>query len=198
MISSMESFSNVVVPFETLKQCVINLYKLTHITIQASVPPNHRFTQVISLILSGSILMSLDILKTIIDLNQIETLDVYSIESLSINGFYELIKHLPRLNELTMEFNPLFVVPLQIHILRLEDDSRRITIDTLYHTIHNVKTLEIPKNSRNMMIDIIDQLKNLDNIMFTHDEFSQDADTDFFLKKLSFRWFENNSYRLAT
>ncbi|CAF5186469.1 unnamed protein product, partial [Rotaria sp. Silwood1] len=26
----------VVVPFETLKQCVINLYKLTHITIQAS------------------------------------------------------------------------------------------------------------------------------------------------------------------
>ncbi|CAF4364908.1 unnamed protein product [Rotaria sordida] len=47
------------------------------------------------------------------------------------------------------------------------------------------------------MIDIIDQLKNLDNITFTLDEFSEDEDTDFFLKKLSFRWFENNSYRLA-
>ncbi|CAF1509656.1 unnamed protein product, partial [Rotaria sordida] len=136
-------------------------------------------------------------LKIIIDLNQIEKLDVYSIESLSINELYKLIKYLPRLNELTMEFHPLFVVPLKIHTLRLEGDSRTITIDTLYHTIQNVKTLKIPKYSRGMMIDIIDQLKNLDNITFTLDEFSEDEDTDFFLKKLSFRWFENNSYRLA-
>ncbi|CAF4084733.1 unnamed protein product [Rotaria sordida] len=68
-------------------------------------PSIHRFTQVKSLILSGSILMSLDILKIIIDLNQIEKLDVYSIESLSINELYKLIKYLPRLNELTMEFS---------------------------------------------------------------------------------------------
>ncbi|CAF4016659.1 unnamed protein product, partial [Rotaria sp. Silwood1] len=61
-----------------------------------------------------------------------------------------------------MKFNPLFVIPSQIHTLILEGDSRSISIDQLYHTIKNVKTLQIPTNSKDMMLDIVDQLDHLE------------------------------------
>ena len=56
-----------------------------------------------------------------------------------------------------MEYNPLFVIPSQIHTLRLEGDCKSIWIDNLYHTIQNVKPLEIATNSKDMMVDKIDQ-----------------------------------------
>ncbi|CAF1267578.1 unnamed protein product [Rotaria sp. Silwood1] len=160
-------------------------------------PPISRFTQVKSLIYYGSTLMPLDILKTILDLNQIEELDVCSIRSLSRHELYKLIKVLPRLNSLTMKFNPLFVIPSQIHTLILEGDSRSISIDQLYHTIKNVKTLQIPTNSKDMMLDIIDQLDHLENIIFTFDEFNEGEYLEFFIEKLSVYWMEDNCHRLA-
>jgi len=55
--------------------------------------------------------MSLDILQTILDFNQIEKLDVLYVGTLSIHELDELVKHLPRLNSLIMEYHLLFVVP---------------------------------------------------------------------------------------
>ncbi len=65
--------------------------------------------------------MSLDILQTIIDFNQIEELDVSYIKYLSRHELVKLIKYFPRLHSLAMEYHPLFVVPSQIHTLRLEN-----------------------------------------------------------------------------
>ena len=59
------------------------------------------------------------------------------------------------MNSLTTKYNSLFIIPSPIHILRLEGDSESISIDNLYHTIPNVKTLEISINSKDMIMDII-------------------------------------------
>jgi len=158
-------------------------------------PPIHRFTQVRSLTLCGSKLMSLDILQTILDLNQIEELDVYDIASVSRHELDKLIKHLPRLHNLTMKYHPLFVVPPQIHTLRLEDES--ISVDNLCHTIPHVKTLEIQISTKDMMLDVIDQLHHIDDFLFMCDDFSQGCYLEFFIEKLHLHWLEDNSYRLA-
>lgn len=160
--------------------------------------PIHRFTQVISLTLSGSLSISFDVLQTIMDFHQIETLDVADAKSLSRRELNKLIKHCPRLNILIMEYNPLFVVPAQIHTLRLEGDCRLISIDNLWRTIKNVKNLEIPITSKDMMLDIIEQLDHLDNILFICDDFAQGDYFEFFIEKFHFHWMEKQSYRLRT
>lgn len=165
---------------------------------QLSTPPIHRFAHVESLVLHGSLLISFDVLQTIMDFHQIETLDVAGVKSLSRHELNKFIKQCPRLNCLIMEYNPLFVVPPQIHTLRLESDCRLISIDNLWHTIKNVKNLEIPIKSKNMMLDIIDRLDHLDNILFICDDFTQGAYLEFFMEKLHFQSMKKESYRLRT
>jgi hypothetical protein len=161
------------------------------------IPPIHRFTQVKLLICSGSVLMSVDILRTILDFNQVEVLDVSCIELVSRHELNKLIKHLPRLNSLMMKYNPLFVIPSQIHTLNLEDRSKSISIDNLCHTIKNVKSLAIPIDSEDMMLDIIDQLDHINDFRFMCHHFSQSNYLEFFIEKLCMYWMENNSYRLT-
>ncbi|CAF4249599.1 unnamed protein product, partial [Rotaria sp. Silwood2] len=161
------------------------------------IPPIHRFTQVKSLILCGSTFMLLDVLNTIIDFNQIETLDIFPVESLSRHKLDILIKHCPRLNYLIMNYNPLFDIPSQIHTLRLDVDFRSLSIDNLWHITQNVITLEIPINSKDMMLDIIDQFDHIDNFLFSCDYFSEGEYLEFFIKKFRIYWLEDNSYRLA-
>ncbi|CAF4423987.1 unnamed protein product [Rotaria sp. Silwood2] len=161
------------------------------------IPPIHRFTQVKSLILCGSTFMLLDVLNTIIDFNQIETLDIFPVESLSRHKLDILIKHCPRLNYLIMNYNPLFDIPSQIHTLRLDVDFRSLSINNLWHITQNVKTLEIPINSKDMMLDIIDQFDHIDNFLFSCDYFSEGEYLEFFIKKFRIYWLEDNSYRLA-
>ncbi|CAF3698966.1 unnamed protein product [Rotaria sp. Silwood1] len=161
------------------------------------ISPIHRFTQVKSLILCGSTLMSLDVLKTIMDFNQIEKFDFFLIESLSTHELNILIKHCPRLNFLIMDYNSLFVRLSQIHTLRLDVDFLSLSIDNFWHTAQNVKTLEISINSKDMMLDIVDQFDDIDNFLFSCDEFSEDEYLEVFIEKLYLHWLEDNSYRLA-
>ncbi|CAF4671736.1 unnamed protein product [Rotaria sp. Silwood1] len=161
------------------------------------ISPIHRFTQVKSLILCGSTLMSLDVLKTIMDFNQIEKFDFFLIESLSTHELNILIKHCPRLNFLIMDYNSLFVRLSQIHTLRLDVDFLSLSIDNLWHTVQNVKALEISVNSKDMMLDIVDQFDDIDNFLFSCDEFSEDEYLEVFIEKLYLHWLEDNSYRLA-
>lgn len=92
---------------------------------------------------------SSNILQTIFDFNQIE-------ELVSRHQLDKLIKHLPQLNSLITKYNLLFVIPSQIHILILEDDCKSISIDNLFHTVKNVKRLEISINSKDIMLGSID------------------------------------------
>ncbi|CAF1450564.1 unnamed protein product [Rotaria sordida] len=123
------------------------------------------------------LLTPLDILQTIIDFNQIEKLLVDCIKSLSRHELNKLIKHLLRLNSLTTKYNSLFVIPSPIHILRLEGDSESISI-------LNVKTLEISINSKDMMMDIIDQFDYINDFVFICDDLSEGDYLEYFIEKL--------------
>ncbi len=162
-----------------------------------TIPPIHRFTQVESLILNGSQMMSLNILQTIIDLNQIEELDLADIKYFSRRELDQLIKHLPRLYSLTMKYHPLFVVPSQIRTLRFENNDQLISIDNLSHTIPYVKTLEIPIQTKDEMVDLIDQLGHINDFLFIFDDLSEGDYLEFFIEKFRVSWLEDNSYRLA-
>ncbi|CAM4938095.1 unnamed protein product [Rotaria socialis] len=160
------------------------------------IPPIHRFTQVKSLILCCSALMPLDVLQTIMDFYQIEELDNTDIESISRRELEKIIKHLPRLNTLIMNYNPLFVIPSQIHTLMLRGDSQSISINNLWHTIQNVKTPGTLTKSQDMMFDIIDQFDHINNLLFTCCDFAEGDCMEFFIEKLSLHWLEDSSYRL--
>jgi hypothetical protein len=95
-----------------------------------------------------------------------------------------------------MEFNPLFVVPSQIRTVRLVGDFKSICIDNLWRTVRNIKTLEIPIDSKDMMVDTIDQFDYLDNFVFICDDLWEGDYLEFFIEKLRLHWLEDNSYRL--
>lgn len=142
-------------------------------------------------------MMPSDILQTIIDLNQIEELDLADIKYFSRHELDKLIKHFPRLHSLTMKYHPLFVVPSQIRTLRFENSDRAISIDNLSHTIPHVKTLEIPIQTKDEMVDLIDQLGHINDFLFIFDDLSQGDYLEFFIEKFRIYWLEENSYRLA-
>ncbi|CAF1484896.1 unnamed protein product [Rotaria sordida] len=109
--------------------------------------------------------------------SNIEKLLVDCIKSLSRHELNKLIKHLLRLNSLTTKYNSLFVIPSPIHILRLEGDSESISI-------LNVKTLEISINSKDMMMDIIDQFDYINDFVFICDDLSEGDYLEYFIEKL--------------
>ncbi|CAF1361941.1 unnamed protein product [Rotaria sp. Silwood1] len=74
-------------------------------------PVGCRFNQVKSLTLSGSSLLSLNILSSIVDLQQIQYLDVADIHLLLPDELENLIAHTPRVTRLSMKFDPLFIIP---------------------------------------------------------------------------------------
>ncbi|CAF1032189.1 unnamed protein product [Rotaria sp. Silwood1] len=74
-------------------------------------PVGCRFNQVKSLTLSDSSLLSLNILSSIVDLQQIQYLDVADIHLLLPDELENLIAHTPRVTRLSMKFDPLFIIP---------------------------------------------------------------------------------------
>ncbi|CAF0945389.1 unnamed protein product [Rotaria sordida] len=73
-----------------------------------------------SLTLTGSSLLSLDILSSIVLPQQIQYLDVSDIHRLSPNELENLLAHTFRVLSLSMKFDPLFVIPSQIQYLLLK------------------------------------------------------------------------------
>ena len=119
-------------------------------------PSLHHFTHVKSLHLSGSSLLPLDLLQSIVHLHHIESLDVSNILRCSPDELDMLIESACRLSQLKMKFDPLFRIPSQISSLILENSNRLIPIDILSHQISSVRTLQIDVKSKEMIIDIID------------------------------------------
>jgi len=56
--------------------------------------PIYRFTRVSSLRLDGQTLTSVDILLSIVDLNQLKELDISNIQNILIDEIYLLLEHI--------------------------------------------------------------------------------------------------------
>ena len=165
---------------------------------QCTEPPKERFKHVQTLVLNGAHLMPVDLLKSIVDLDEIEELDIDNVKFFLRRELKQLIEHLPRLNRLTMKHHPLFIVPPQIRSLRLEGDVQSISIDNLPHIIPYVKTLEIQIRTKDQMVCLIDQLEHIDDFLFIFDDLYQSNYLETFVEKFHHFWLEKNSHRLAT
>ncbi|CAF1097872.1 unnamed protein product [Rotaria sordida] len=161
-------------------------------------PINYRFNQVISLTLSGSSLLSLNILSSIVDLQQIQHLDVADIHLLLSDELENLIAHTPRVTSLLMKFDPLFIIPSQIHYLLLEGPGQSISLDRFYYTISSVKRLEISMASKQMIIDVIDRFLGLENLDIFFDDGDLDDDSMTIYKGISNDWLIQNTHRLKS
>jgi hypothetical protein len=76
-----------------------------------------------------------------------------SVYSRKIIDSHRFITHTPRINRLSMNFDPLFIIPSLIRFLLLEGLGQSISIDALSHTISSVERLQIYVESKQMIID---------------------------------------------
>ncbi|CAF1246163.1 unnamed protein product [Rotaria sordida] len=161
-------------------------------------PVDYRFHQVKSLTLSGSSLLSLNILSSIVDLQQVQYLDVSNINRLLPNELENLIAHTPRVVHLSMKFDPLFIIPSQIRYLLLDGLGRSISLDRLSYTISSVERLEISVASKQMIIDVIDRFNGLENLDTYFDDGDLDDDCMTIYKGVSIDWLIKHTHRLKS
>jgi hypothetical protein len=153
-----------------------NIIHLSCNTNSILTPVSHRFNQVKRLELSGSSLLSLDILSSIVNLKKIQYLEIADIDRLSSDELKNLLAHIPHVNYLHMKFDPLFIIPSQIRRRSLSDPGRSISLDRLSQTISSVKRLEMSMASKQMIIDVIDHFHDLDNLDIYFDDGDLDDD----------------------
>ncbi len=155
---------------------------------------SHRFNQVKILELSGSSLLSLDILSSIVNLKNIQRIEVADIDRLLPDELENLLVHTPRVNYLHMKFNPLFIIPSQIRYLSLSSDpTRSISLSRLSQTMSSVERLEISMTSKQMIIDVIDRFNSLDNLDIYFDD-----DCMTICKGVSINWLIKHTHRLKS
>jgi hypothetical protein len=160
---------------------------------------SHRFNQVKILELSGSSLLSLDILSSIVNLKKIQRITVANIDRLLPDELENLLLHTPRVNYLCMKFDPLFIIPSQIRYLSLSSDpARSISLDRLSQTISSVERLEISMASKQMIIDVIDRFNSLDNLDIFFDDGDLDDDCMTIFKGVSINWLIKHTHRLKS
>ncbi|CAF4173573.1 unnamed protein product [Rotaria sordida] len=129
-------------------------------------PPNYRFIHVNSLNLIGSTLPSIDNIMSIVDLNQIKELDVSHIKNISIGKIHLLLEHIPNLNHLIFKnFIPLFKPPSYIYSFTIEEWKLSDDLNLFCRMFSHVKSLKMEINSLEMMIELINRLKYLENIL---------------------------------
>ncbi|CAF4972003.1 unnamed protein product [Rotaria sp. Silwood1] len=161
-------------------------------------PVSYRFNQVKSLTLSGSSLLSLSILSSTVDLQQVQYLNVININHLLPNELENLIAHTPRVIRLSMKFDPLFIIPSQIRYLLLDGLGRSISLDRLSYTISSVERLEISMASKQMIIDVIDRFNGLENLDIYFDDGDLDDDCMTIFKGVSMDWLIKHTHRLKS
>jgi hypothetical protein len=121
----------------------------------------------------GSTLLSIMILSSIVDLNQIHL----------------LVEHTSHLDHLIMKnFIPLFIPPSYIYSYTIKTSIYSDDIDKLCSRFSHVKSLKIRIYSVEMMIKLINRLKHLEQVVFWYN-------IDKYLPFLSMRWLRQVVYR---
>ncbi|CAF1590038.1 unnamed protein product [Rotaria magnacalcarata] len=157
---------------------------------ESKIQTNYRFTRVNLLHLIGSKLPSIHDLVSIVDLNQIKELNISRVKNISIGGIHLIIEHMPRLNHLIFKhFIPLFQPPAHIYTFSIETWQLKDDFDLFCCMYSNVKSLKIDITSLEMMIELVNRLKYLEDIGFWY---PFEKYTHF----ISMKWLRRNMRRL--
>ncbi|CAF4059887.1 unnamed protein product [Rotaria sordida] len=158
--------------------------------------PNLLFTHVYSLTLLTLNLPSIEILQSIVNIKQIREIDVSLIKNFSIDEFYILIDHMINLKHIKMQYNPLFIPPLHIdsYILIPKDEEifviNKNNIKKFSYLFFHIKNLEITVQSKDIIIELINQLHYLERIkIFCYQDY---------LLNINYNWFQQNIPRFNT
>ncbi|CAF1948695.1 unnamed protein product [Rotaria magnacalcarata] len=157
---------------------------------ESKIQRNYRFTRVNLLHLIGSKLPSIHDLVSIVDLNQTNELDISCVKNISIGGIHLLIEHMPHLNHLIFKhFIPLFQPPARICTFSIETWQLKDDLKLFCRMFSNAKSLKIDITSLEMMIELVNRLKYLEEIGFWY---PFEKYTHF----ISMKWLRRNMRRL--
>lgn len=171
----------------------INLILTFHRAISL---PTRRFSSVSALTLLTSSIPSIDILQSVVDLDEILELDISLVKSLSLDDLQNLLDQMPRLRAIKMQFNPLYYPPLHIYsyILIRKDKEMSVldenNIQRFLYLFYHIKYLEITIRSKEILIQLLNQLHYLERIKIFCYQNS--------LKNIHQQWFYENIPRLKT
>jgi len=153
---------------------------------------NIRFSQVRELDLSGLIWTIIDSILSIVDLNQIRKLDITKMGDIPINKLNELLIHTSHLYHLILtNFNPLLILPSHIRCLTFLKKIEFIDIDACCTALLCIERVELPVESEEIMIELINRVEYLHHIVIFSHIWSS-------LSDITIKWFQQNSYRLKT
>ncbi|CAF4301072.1 unnamed protein product, partial [Rotaria sordida] len=103
---------------------------------------------------------------SIADLNQIKELDITHIKNISIGEIHLLLEHIPNSNHLIFNnFISLFKPPSHIYSFTIEEWKFSDDLNLFCRMFSHVKSLKIDIISLEMMIELINRLKYLENIL---------------------------------
>ena len=154
------------------------------------------FDHVHSLTLLAPSLPSIELLQSIVNLQQVRQLDVSSVKTLSLNQFQILINRMINLKTIRMQYNPFFLSPLHIDsyvFIRDDQDLSVIDLNNLQrfsYLFYHLKYLEITIQSAEIVIALLNRLHYLETIRI----FSYQND----LTNIKYQWFIENIPRLKT
>ena len=152
--------------------------------------PVQPFSQVNSLRLLGPELPPVRTLVSFVDLGRIKKLDISRIRFISNDRLQVVLDHAPSLIHLTMKnFDPLLIIPRHIRSFKLETDDERIDVDAFCLRFQHIEHLDLTVNSKQIMIQLIDQLEYLQSINFRLSNVRNRTN-------FSTGWFQLNSRRL--
>ena len=153
--------------------------------------PTSPFTHVYSLTLLTSILPSIKILQSIVNLNRIQKLDVSSIKNVSIDEFQILIDHMINLKHIKMQYNPFFSPPLRIDSYTLVPKDEQISvidinnITRFCHLFFHISYLEITVQTKDIIIQLINQLHYLESVkIFCYQDYLIDIKQNWFQENI--------------
>ena len=176
-----------------IKQHAINLI----ITCYRTIPtPERPFVRVQALTLLTSTLPSIDILRTMVHLQEIPEIDISLIRHVPIDELLTLLDQMSQLHHIQMQFHPQFLPPLHIDSYTIiHNDEQMFVLDTqnverFCHLFFHVRYLDISVQSEDVIILL---LKRLHYLELTKILCYQDSLID-----IGYRWFLQHVPRLAT
>ncbi|UJR14503.1 hypothetical protein I4U23_001499 [Adineta vaga] len=132
--------------------------------------PYQPFTHVYTLTLFTSTLPSIEILQSIVNIQQIQHFDISLIKYIVHDELLSLIHSMKNLKCIKMQYDPLFIPPYHIEsYIFVQKDRENFVLNTnninrFCHLFFHIKFLEITVESKELIIQLLNQLHYLEFI----------------------------------
>ena len=177
---------------EMINQRTINLI----ITCYRTIPiPERPFARVHALTLLTSSLPSIDILRSMVNLEEIPEIDISLIKHVAVDALQILVEQMYQLHHMQMQFHPFFLPPLHIDSYTIiHSDEQMFVLDMqnverFCYLFFHVRYLDISVQSEDVIIHLLNRLHYLE---LTKILCYQDSLID-----IGYRWFLQHVPRLA-